>query len=235
MTEPEALPPQDPAQIPAIEQMAEHEPWPFEPPTSEIQAAIPPPPPALLSAPQPVPQAAPVPPPYSPSPKPSPAAPLPPPFSPPPRTPEPVPYEPEPPTAPPTPPYVPPVGGVTPTPGAMPPSNGSGWATAAHLTSLAGLGFSCLLIGLVGPLIVWLAKKDDDPEADWHGKESLNFQINMLILWVVAWPLYCLCCLGMVIHLLQPIYIIVMVLIASIKAANGKRWQYPFTMRLLND
>ena len=34
----------------------------------------------------------------------------------------------------------------------------------------------------LGPLIVWLAKRSDSPEIDENGKESLNFQISMLIL-----------------------------------------------------
>ena len=106
---------------------------------------------------------------------------------------------------------------------------------AAHLTSLFGLGFSCILVPLIGPLIVWLAKKDEDPETDWHGRESLNFQVNMLILWVVAWPLYLCCCVGLLIHLIQPVYMIVLAVIASIRAADGKRYRYPWTLRLLND
>jgi uncharacterized protein len=39
---------------------------------------------------------------------------------------------------------------------------------------------------LLGPFIVWLAKRDDSPEIDAHGKESLNFQISMLIYNAVA-------------------------------------------------
>lgn len=106
---------------------------------------------------------------------------------------------------------------------------------AAHLTSLFGFGFSCLLVGAVGPLIVWLAKKDSDPEADWHGRESLNFQLNVLILWVIAIPLYLACCTGLLLHIALPFYQVVMVILASIQAAEGKRWRYPFTLRLLND
>ena len=39
---------------------------------------------------------------------------------------------------------------------------------------------------ILGPLIVWLAKRGDSPEIDEHGKESLNFQISMLIYNVIA-------------------------------------------------
>ena len=40
---------------------------------------------------------------------------------------------------------------------------------------------------ILGPLIVWLAKRSDSPEIDENGKESLNFQISMLIYNVIAW------------------------------------------------
>lgn len=159
--------------------------------------------------------------------------PLPPPFSPPPVTPQPEPANPSAPGAPPPPPPAPPLGGY---PGDPPVSRpGSAWPMAAHLTSLIDLGFSFCFVGFIGPLVIWLARKDEDPETDWHGRESLNFQINLLILWVAALPLYCLCGLGALIHLLLPVYKIVLVILASIQAADGKRYRYPFTLRLLND
>jgi uncharacterized Tic20 family protein len=106
---------------------------------------------------------------------------------------------------------------------------------AAHLTSLFDFGLSCCLVGFIGPLIIWLVKKDEDPEADWHGRESLNFQLNMLIVSIVALPLICACGLGVVILAVQPFYKVVLVVIASIRAADGKRFRYPWTLRILND
>ncbi|HUR28359.1 MAG TPA: DUF4870 domain-containing protein [Planctomycetota bacterium] len=106
---------------------------------------------------------------------------------------------------------------------------------AAHLTSIAGLGFGCFLVPFIGPLVIWLARKDDDPETDWHGRESLNFQLNMVIVSLVALPLYCLCFLGLLIHIVLPFYAVGMAIVASIRAADGKRFRYPWTLRLLND
>src|SRR5258708_29314809 len=54
------------------------------------------------------------------------------------------------------------------------------WCVLAHATAL--VGFLVPVAGhIVGPLIVWLAKRQDSPEIDAHGKESINFQISMLI------------------------------------------------------
>src|SRR5207253_11225209 len=59
------------------------------------------------------------------------------------------------------------------------------WCILAHATAL--VGFLIPVAGhIVGPLIVWLAKRQDSPEIDAHGKESMNFQISMPIWNVIA-------------------------------------------------
>src|SRR5580704_14781621 len=52
------------------------------------------------------------------------------------------------------------------------------WGMFCHMSALAGLVIGGLLI--VGPLICWLIKKDTSRFVDYHGKEALNFQINIL-------------------------------------------------------
>ena len=47
----------------------------------------------------------------------------------------------------------------------------------AHATALAGF-FVPWAGHIVGPLVVWLAKRADSPEVDAHGKESINFQLS---------------------------------------------------------
>lgn len=212
MTERDASPPPDPQPNPPIARAADPEAWPTEWTLREGQAAAP------------APETPPLPPPYSP-----PAPPL----APPPSAPTPTPHVPEPP-APPPPPRV--GGGGADGPRREEPRRGSGgWPALAHLTSLFDFGFSVLIIGLLGPLVIWLMKRDEDPETDWHGRESLNFQLNLILYWIAATPLVCLCGLGLLIWTLLPLYKVVMVAVASYHAAEGKRFRYPFTLRLLND
>src|SRR5438128_7318765 len=59
-------------------------------------------------------------------------------------------------------------------------SNVRTWKILCHASALLGV-FLHFPGHLLGPLIVWLAKRDDSPEIDAHGKESPNFQISMLI------------------------------------------------------
>jgi len=53
------------------------------------------------------------------------------------------------------------------------------WAMVAHLSALSGLIFPLGLI--LGPLLVWLFKRNDSKLVDANGKEALNFQITVLV------------------------------------------------------
>jgi uncharacterized protein len=105
------------------------------------------------------------------------------------------------------------------------------WNVLCHATALAGF-FVPWAGHILGPLIVWLAKRNDSPEIDQHGKESLNFQISMLIYNVIAGVL-CLVLIGFVILAILHILNLVLVIIASIQASEGKFYRYPLAIRLI--
>jgi uncharacterized Tic20 family protein len=110
-------------------------------------------------------------------------------------------------------------------------SNVRMWNVLCHATALAGF-FVPWAGHILGPLIVWLAKRNDSPEIDEHGKESLNFQISMLIYNVIAGVL-CLVLIGFVILAILHILNLVLVIIASIQASEGKFYRYPLAIRLI--
>src|SRR5881409_4237087 len=105
------------------------------------------------------------------------------------------------------------------------------WSVLCHASALLGLFFH-FLGHLLGPLIIWLAKRGDAPEIDEHGKESLNFQISMLIYNLIAGVL-CLVLIGFVILGILHILNLVLVIVASIQASEGKFYRYPITIRLI--
>lgn len=105
------------------------------------------------------------------------------------------------------------------------------WSVLAHATAL--VGFLVPVAGhIVGPLIIWLAKRQDSPEIDAHGKESLNFQISMLI-WNLISGVLCLVVIGFFMLAILHILNIIFVIIASIQASEGKLYRYPLAMRLI--
>lgn len=104
------------------------------------------------------------------------------------------------------------------------------WAVIAHLSALVNL---VGIPSVIGPLVVWLIKKDEDPFIDYHGKEALNFNISFMIYGIVS-ALLILVGIGL---LLLPIVLIawlVLVILAAVRASNGEYYRYPVTIRLVN-
>ena len=105
------------------------------------------------------------------------------------------------------------------------------WGMLCHLTAL------CCWVGvpfgnIVGPLTVWLIKKDETPLVDEQGKESLNFQISITIYAIVA-AILMFILIGFPLLLAIAVAQIVLVIVASVKVSNGETYRYPFTIRFL--
>jgi uncharacterized Tic20 family protein len=105
------------------------------------------------------------------------------------------------------------------------------WSVLCHASALLGLFFH-FFGHLLGPLIVWLLKRDMSPEIDANGKESLNFQLSMLIYDVIA-GILCIVLIGIPILIALWILNTVFVIIASVKTGNGESYRYPLTIRFL--
>jgi hypothetical protein len=105
------------------------------------------------------------------------------------------------------------------------------WGMLCHLVAL--VGFLGLPFGhLLGPLVVWLIKKNEYPFADEQGKESLNFQISMTIYAILPMILV-LIFIGIPLLILIAIADAILVIIAAVKASNGESYRYPVTIRFL--
>ncbi|HEY4283083.1 MAG TPA: DUF4870 domain-containing protein [Chthoniobacterales bacterium] len=105
------------------------------------------------------------------------------------------------------------------------------WCVLAHASALLGFVVP-YAFHILGPLIIWMVKRGDSPEIDAHGKESLNFQISMLIYNLVA-AVLCLILIGFVLLLVLHLMNVVLVIVASIQASEGKLYRYPLTIRLI--
>jgi hypothetical protein len=127
-------------------------------------------------------------------------------------------------------------------PATPPASSTRAWEVLCHLSAIVGL-LGVPFGNILGPLIVWLIKRDDSPAVDAHGKESLNFHISWTLyaflattistalifvligvfMWILLIPILVIGWLSM----------IVLVVIASIKASNGELYHYPLTIHFL--
>jgi uncharacterized protein len=104
------------------------------------------------------------------------------------------------------------------------------WAMICHLSALSG--YLIPFGNILGPLIVWAIKKDELSFVDVQGKEAINFQLTATIALVVA-VLLCFVIIGIFILIPLAIYILVMTIIAAIKANDGVDYRYPHSIRFL--
>jgi uncharacterized Tic20 family protein len=115
------------------------------------------------------------------------------------------------------------------------------WALFAHLSAILGaivtghiFGIGCFL----GPLIIWLVKRDTMPFVADQGKEALNFNITLAIVGAALFALVLLT-FGLGIILAIPAGAVVAIgwlvftVIAAIKASEGVAYRYPITLRLV--
>lgn len=105
------------------------------------------------------------------------------------------------------------------------------WAMATHLSTL------CVYVGvpfgnIIGPLVVWIIKKDEFPFVDDQGKEALNFQISLTIYAIVS-AFLCLILIGFVFLFALFIMDLVLTIMAAVAANRGEYYRYPLNMRFI--
>jgi uncharacterized Tic20 family protein len=115
------------------------------------------------------------------------------------------------------------------------------WAMFSHLSALLG-GLLTSAVGgwgfFIGPLVIWLLKKDTMPFVADQAKEALNFNITVSAVFLVLMILGFLT-LGIGFLLIGPLMMVIGVLalvfivIAAIKANEGIAYRYPMTVRLV--
>lgn len=99
------------------------------------------------------------------------------------------------------------------------------WSMLSHLSVLFGAGF-------ILPLIIYLAMRKESDYVASNAREALNFHISVY--------LYCLCCvpltfiiIGIPLLILIGFASVVLAIIATVKAADGRCYHYPLTLRLV--
>ena len=131
---------------------------------------------------------------------------------------------------------------ANPTPPALASAQERQWAMFAHLSVLLGgivtSGWAGSIGFFIGPLLIWLLKRDTMPFVADQAKEALNFAITVSLA-CLALLIFTLLTLGIGSLLTIPLFAIigitalVLVVIASIKANEGVAYRYPFALRLV--
>lgn len=112
------------------------------------------------------------------------------------------------------------------------------WAMFAHLGAPIGALASAGTLGWVIPLVVYFARRDDSEFAADQGKEALNWQITLFLLHVGG-ILAIFLTIGIGALIVIPMFFVLWILelvlgvVGGLQAYEGKRYRYPFALRLL--
>ena len=112
-------------------------------------------------------------------------------------------------------------------PGGAPTADDRTWGMLAHLSSLIAMALGGMTF--LGPLIVWLVKKDQSAFVDDQGKEALSFQIAVMIVTLIC----AVTIVGLFLVPLIAIADIIFTIIAAMEANKGIAYRYPYTIRLI--
>ena len=86
-----------------------------------------------------------------------------------------------------------------------------------------------IVVWLFAPLVIYLVKKDESQFVAAHAKESLNFQITVALACIIL----AITIIGIFLLWIVGIIALILVIVATIKANDGKLYRYPFTLRLI--
>ncbi len=121
---------------------------------------------------------------------------------------------------------------TAPAPGAPPPGGAYPGGAPGDTT----MGMLCHLLGIftgfVGPLIIWLMKKDEDPFVAHNGVEALNFQITLVIAYVVSFVLMIII-IGILTFFVAWVLSLIWMIQGSIAANKGEYYKYPINIRFI--
>lgn len=103
------------------------------------------------------------------------------------------------------------------------------WALGAHLSAFLG---AWVALAFLGPLVVWLVKREDHPFIALHAREALNFNLSVLI-YAIAAGILSIILIGIPILIAILVAWVVLTIIAAVKASNGEEYRYPLTIRFV--
>src|SRR5581483_11969893 len=98
-----------------------------------------------------------------------------------------------------------------------------------------------IFLHFIGPIIIWASKKDESRFVDYHGREALNFSLNMVIYNLALTMIFMViaivtCGFGAFLFplLFIPwIYALIMHIIALNAAKRGEWYRYPLIFRMI--
>ncbi len=106
-------------------------------------------------------------------------------------------------------------------PPVVPTSDEKTMALIAHIVTLVS--------NFIAPLVIYLIKKDESAFVTAHAKESLNFQLTVFVVAIIL----VITIVGIFLLWILALYALVLVIIGTIRASEGKIYRYPFSIKFI--
>lgn len=84
----------------------------------------------------------------------------------------------------------------------------------------------------IGPLIIWLIKKNDSPFVDFHGRQYLNLLISSTIYLIIS-VILAFIVIGFLLSAAVGLWVFIFTIIAAVKSFNGEYYRIPLTIKFL--
>jgi uncharacterized Tic20 family protein len=120
--------------------------------------------------------------------------------------------------------------GAAPASAATPSHEERQWAMLCHMSAM--LMYVTVIGGFIAPLVIWLLKRDEMPLVADQGRETLNFQITILLALICAGILMIIV-IGIPIFAALLLFHFIVTIIAAVKSSDGIRYRYPFCWRVI--
>ncbi len=123
-----------------------------------------------------------------------------------------------------------------PSPAAPPEPTGEPHLVGPESSDAKTMAMLCHLLAIftywIGPLIIWLVKKDQSPFVNQQGKEALNFELTLMIGVVAGVATICIA-VGGIILLAVSVVNIVFGILSTIAVNRGEPYRYPVCIRFI--
>jgi len=93
-------------------------------------------------------------------------------------------------------------------------------------------GYIIPLGSIIVPLILWQVWREKDPYIDDMGCEAVNFQLSMLLYYIISLVL-CVVLIGFVLIFATMIFHLTFIVIGSVQTARGTDYRYPMVIRFI--
>jgi uncharacterized Tic20 family protein len=102
--------------------------------------------------------------------------------------------------------------------------------TFAMLAHLLGA-----VLGFLGPLVIWIVKKEEHPFVEDQAREALNFHLTLLIAYAgLIVVFFATCGFGVVLYPVVFVGQIVFGILGAVQANGGEYYRYPVTIRMVH-